>query len=569
MYRTTEGLPFCSHCARPKRECTSCGRVSQVAQSMDGNATCRRCYQAPRKPCGGCGKIREVAARAQDGDTDLCRRCYRTPAAQCGVCHLVTPVHATWPLGPVCDSCYRSVLRDPQPCNRCRQTRALIGHSDEGELICGTCAGGPRDYLCAKCGAAGEQHFMNLCKRCSIVVAAEQILASTAGSVPAELAGLPAALANHGRPDSTMRWIDRPIPKALLKSLGAGEMVTHSSLDRCPPGQAREHLRSLLVAARVLPSRDEHADHLATRIDEYIAALPRHHATLIRPYAHWMVLRLVRRRARKRRTSVGVAYSAGERVRAAARLLRHLDQREEAIADLSQATLDEWLAGSRSRASNTSPFIKWLNDRGITNQLLVFIPKGTKPTRVNTEDVQHTQIHELLTAHSLEAELSERVAGLLVLLYGARLERIHRLTTADITRLDGRLHLALSHHPTELPAELASLVEQLAADAVITPRALTLAGDARYLFPSTRRPHAPLHPSTLARRLDRIGVRPQITRNTAMVALAADLPAAVIAVQFGLSPQAATTWAQHSRRDSIEYLVARDADAGKLLGFEE
>jgi len=483
----------------------ACGRVSQVAQLVDGNSICRHCYQAPRKPCGGCGELREVAARAQDGVTDLCHRCYRTPDRRCGVCQFVRPVHATWPLGPICVTCYRSVLRDPQPCSRCRQTRALIGRSIEDGLICGTCAGSPRDYLCVKCGAAGEQHFKNLCKRCSVGVAAEQILASVTGRAPLALAGLPAALANHGRPDSTMRWIDRPIPKALLKSLGAGETVTHSSLDRCPPGQAREHLRSLLVAARVLPSRDEHADHLATWIDEYIAALPRHHPTLITPYAHWMVLRLVRRRARKRRTSVGVAYTARERVRAAARLLRHLDHREETIADLSQATLDEWIAGNRSRATTTSPFIRWLNDRGITNQLLVVTPKGSKPTLVNPEDVQHAQIHDLLAAHSPETELPERVVGLLVLLFGARLERIHRLTTTNITRTDGRLHLALSDHPTELPAELAVLVEQLAAAAVMAPRALTLAGDAHYLFPSTRRPHAPLHPSTLARRLDRTG----------------------------------------------------------------
>lgn len=540
----------------------ACGRVSQVAQLVDGNSICRHCYQAPRKPCGGCGELREVAARAQDGVTDLCHRCYRTPDRRCGVCQFVRPVHATWPLGPICVTCYRSVLRDPQPCSRCRQTRALIGRSIEDGLICGTCAGSPRDYLCVKCGAAGEQHFKNLCKRCSVGVAAEQILASVTGRAPLALAGLPAALANHGRPDSTMRWIDRPIPKALLKSLGAGETVTHSSLDRCPPGQAREHLRSLLVAARVLPSRDEHADHLATWIDEYIAALPRHHPTLITPYAHWMVLRLVRRRARKRRTSVGVAYTARERVRAAARLLRHLDHREETIADLSQATLDEWIAGNRSRATTTSPFIRWLNDRGITNQLLVVTPKGSKPTLVNPEDVQHAQIHDLLAAHSPETELPERVVGLLVLLFGARLERIHRLTTTNITP-NGRPPPPRAIRPSNRAPRRTRRARRTTcggcsdgATGAHTCRrcALPLPFDA-----STARSVAPEHTRKKARSH---GVRPQITRNTAMVALAADLPAAVIAVQFGLTPQAATTWAQHSRRDSIEYLVARDADAG-------
>lgn len=137
--------------------------------------------------------------------------------------------------------------------------------------------------------------------------------------------------------------------------------------------------------------------------------------------------------------------------------------------------------------------------------------------------------------------------------------RLHilRLTTANITRTPSGANLALSTHPIELPAELAALLERLAQHAEQSPRARTLAGDTHYLFPSTRRPNAPLHPTALGRRLARIGVRPRIDRNTAMATLAADLPAAVIAAQFGLTSQAATTWAQHSRRDSLEYLAAR------------
>ena len=83
-----------------------------------------------------------------------------------------------------------------------------------------------------------------------------------------------------------------------------------------------------------------------------------------------------------------------------------------------------------------------------------------------------------------------------------------------------------------------------------------IAGDAHYLFPSSRRRHAPLDPMPLGRRLARVGMQPQIDRNTAMAALAADLPAAVIAAQFDLAPRAAVTRAQHSRRHSLEYLAA-------------
>ncbi|WP_298944319.1 hypothetical protein [uncultured Microbacterium sp.] len=42
-----------------------------------------------------------------------------------------------------------------------------------------------------------------------------------------------------------------------------------------------------------------------------------------------------------------------------------------------------------------------------------------------------------------------------------------------------------------------------------------------------------------------------------MLALATDLPAAVVATQLGLTAQTTSRWAQFSQRDSIEYIVAR------------
>lgn len=42
-----------------------------------------------------------------------------------------------------------------------------------------------------------------------------------------------------------------------------------------------------------------------------------------------------------------------------------------------------------------------------------------------------------------------------------------------------------------------------------------------------------------------------------MLALTSDLPAAVVATQVGITPQAASRWAQFSQRDSVEYIAAR------------
>jgi hypothetical protein len=58
-------------------------------------------------------------------------------------------------------------------------------------------------------------------------------------------------------------------------------------------------------------------------------------------------------------------------------------------------------------------------------------------------------------------EPRDQVAALLVLLYGARTDRIHRLTTVDTSTAGGRTYLALSTEPIEIPNSVAQLFAQL------------------------------------------------------------------------------------------------------------
>ena len=548
---------MCGHCARPKRACAGCDRVDHVTAVVNGYDYCQRCYQAPVRACGRCGQERPIAARSQNGMTDLCGACYQANETDCVVCHLTQPVHVTsWPIGPVCTGCYRRVLRTPSTCPSCDQVKALIGSSETGERICGPCAGATRDYVCVLCGAAGDQHFEQTCIRCSVTLIVRQLLSAATGTIADSLTELPAALAQRGRPDSTIRWLLKPIPRALLQNIGAETSVTHASLDACPPGQARHHLRSLLIDAGILPLRDEHTERLETWVDELVATLPQHHAAVIGPYANWKILRTVRRRTRRKRTSIGVAGSARERVRAAVRFLDHLDQKGEGIAVVTQDALDRWTNGNRSRSSDIAPFISWMNISGLTEGLRVDVQKAMDPTEINPEDLHRALIRELIAGQTT-ADLPTRVAGLLILLYGARTGDLHRLTTADISRAEGRTCLAITREPLQLPSQVAGLIEQLANVAEVSPRAQTRAGDAHYLFASPRRLHEPIHPTTLGRKLALAGIHPQVSRNSAMLALASDLPAAVVATQMGLTAQTTTRWAQFSQRDSIEYLLAR------------
>jgi hypothetical protein len=62
----------------------------------------------------------------------------------------------------------------------------------------------------------------------------------------------------------------------------------------------------MLVSSGVLPARNEHLERLAPWLEHLLDDRPAHHARLIRPFAHWFVLRRARRTA-ARRTSVGTA----------------------------------------------------------------------------------------------------------------------------------------------------------------------------------------------------------------------------------------------------------------------
>ena len=78
----------------------------------------------------------------------------------------------------------------------------------------------------------------------------------------------------------------------------------------------------------------------------------------------------------------------------------------------------------------------------------------------------------------------------------------------------------------------------------------------RYLLPS-RLPTKPANPQALYALLGRYGI-PIAARNTAMLALAADLPAPVLASLVGIAPSIAASWSRLARTDWTGYLAARE-----------
>jgi hypothetical protein len=70
----------------------------------------------------------------------------------------------------------------------------------------------------------------------------------------------------------------------------------------------------------------------------------------------------------------------------------------------------------------------------------------------------------------------------------------------------------------------------------------------------------PIDNHSLTSRLNRHGISARAARNGALAALAADLPAAIMADLLGMHVNTAVRWVTYARRDWAGYLAIRAAD---------
>jgi len=135
---------------------------------------------------------------------------------------------------------------------------------------------------------------------------------------------------------------------------------------------------------------------------------------------------------------------------------------------------------------------------------------------------------------------SDRVAGLLLLLYAQNLAVISLLTIDQVHASENEIALQLGTAPVVLPEPLAGLV----LDLVATRRASTIIsapGTTPWLFPG-RRHGQPITPGRLGQRLKKIGIRSGRDRSTALFTLAAEIPAAILARMLGIHVSVAVAW---------------------------
>jgi hypothetical protein len=590
-YRDASGRPWCASCyPRPRKHCTICGQEGRITAITAGGPVCERCYRQPPRRCGWCGQIRRIQVRAREGAPDLCSACYRGPVDQCsqcgqlrprkgrrdgepicgscykpppdrcGFCGQLAPITARWESGPVCVSCYPKVRAAPVPCPSCGKPRVLTNLDQAGQAICGPCAGQPGGYLCGRCGGPADCLVRGLCSRCALDVRVREVLGE---HDTGHLAAIGHALRNAKNPKSVLTWLSRSSSARLLADLARHDgPLTHELIDTCPRSQARSQIRHALVHAGVLPPREERIEDVEAWLADQLRDAPRHHAQLIGQFGRWIVLRRARNRVRTRTFTEASGSWARQQIRVALGLLVWLDQRGTALADLTQPDIDDWLTSGPSQRYTIRYFLRWASSRQLAPSLTVPLRKIRNPDQILPEAQRWDQLQRCLRDESLP--LRVRVAGGLLLLYGHPVSRTVEMKTTQISHHDGNTYLTFDQHPVLLPPAMARLITELGLAA--TPAAV-LGGrgnQTTWLFPG-QVPGRHLAVNGLVRQLGDHGIQARTSRSAALVNLATDLPAPVLADLLGMHVNTAVRWVRHAKRDWASYLAARAESPGRAV----
>ncbi len=562
--------------------CPRCNRVVTLSKCHDGQRICRNCAaKANAVTCARCGTIREPATRDEHG-RPLCPNCLVSDPVNlesCIRCRRRRRVHLRSPDGPICGTC---IPRTTAVCSMCGRTAPCTTSKTTGRPRCGACASawascsrcgrtapvraGTREQpLCAECavpdpgiwktcpgcGTTGRV-VAGACSRCRLHQQLHALLTDTDGQIRPELQPLHQALADTNRPMTALNWLKRPTVRATMAELARGDRpLTHTALDELAPSKPIEHLRSMLVATAILPARDEHLARIERWVSRTLDEHPRpDDKELLNRYAHWHLLRRLRRRTHSATTTYGQLDVIRQRVRAAIGLLDWLHSREFTLASCRQSDLDIWLTSAdANHRAEVGHFVRWAISQRLNRNLRFAATRWTGPAGPLDHEERWHQAKRLL--HDDTIDTADRVAGLFLLLYAQRLATISRLTVEDIETNGAAIELHFGSVPITIPEPLSALI----TDLVTTRRshAVLAAGTASpWLFPGGQ-PGRPISADRLGARLRALGLRPAQARSTALFQLATELPAAVLARLLGIHINVAVQWQQHSAGDWTNY----------------
>jgi hypothetical protein len=325
--------------------------------------------------------------------------------------------------------------------------------------------------------------------------------------------------------------------------------LTHEALDAAMQSTHAERavafVRAALVHYSVLPERNEitaaftrWAQHATTVLDDGPDR------ALVRAYATWHVAHQLTVTTQAGKTGRSAPKYARSLVTEAINLTCWLHAQELKLAGLHQDLTDEWVSEGGIARRRVRLFLAWLTRTGTTGSLHVawheicehVIPLG---------DLERFEILRTLL-HNEGIDARVRLAGSLLLLYAQPLTRIARLRRSDIQEHEGTVGITLARGVLALPEPLGRFASEVRKNA----------GTSDWLFPG-RHAGGHLTADQILVRLKFHRITSRTGRHGALLALAARLPAPILAERLGFHPARAAKWVRTAGATYAEYVALR------------
>lgn len=261
-----------------------------------------------------------------------------------------------------------------------------------------------------------------------------------------------------------------------------------------------------------------------------------------------------RARGREGRLTSSSVYNAARMLNETGRFLKWLRVLGIPVQECAQANIDDWLSDGKLTRRLIRDFGRWMATRGYMTELSVPALSGSGfPTNAIDERARWQSAKRLL--HDEQLDVSDRVAGIFVLLYAQPVSRITRLTPKNVVQTEESLSVTFGRDPVEIPEPLAELVRQLPQRRRRGSSAY-LSDPQQWLFPGGRAGY-PISRSQLSRRLAYVGVEVRAARNGALLQLAGEVPPIVLADLLGISINNAVKWVGVASGDWSNYAADR------------
>ena len=457
------------------------------------------------------------------------------------------------PHGWICLGCRRRRHYHPEACPGCGIVRPLAW-LDGDRLVCASCAAVESIFACIECGREDHPYGAYRCARCFLRERLTELLTDpTTNQIHTQLLPVFDTLVNSERPQTGVWWLRKKpgTGPRLLHQMARGEIeISHDTFRALPSDRPHDYLRCLLTALGVLDPMDIQIERMPPWVEEVVLGLSPDQANLIRRFAHWHVLRGMRKAAREDRLTRCITNGSRRQIRVAIDFLAFLDAHGASASTATQDLLERYQHLGRSPRFELG-FVVWLRDSRINTRLsLPYIPCPT-PTVTVSEAQRWAAVDTLL--HDETLRRYTRIGGLLTLLFAQPLSRIVAMRTSQITIDNETVHVTFSTIPVQMPPVLDELIREHLRH---RGQSLYASRDNGWLFPGGN-PGQHLATENIRAQLVSLGIKPYENRKATLFQLAGDIPSPVLAELIGITPSNAADWAKLAARDWTGYIAQR------------